>query len=134
MRVLLDTHILLWALSNDCRLPKEAKRIIDNENNEVYYSILSIWEVENKHILHPTEMQFNGKDIIHFCKESKFIKLILKEEHIIELSNLKREENAPRHKDPFDRMLICQAISENIFLVTHDKLLQYYQCDNVFLV
>ena len=53
MRILLDTHILLWTLSNDRRLPEKARKLIENEENEIYYSIISLWEVEIKRLIHP---------------------------------------------------------------------------------
>ena len=87
-----------------------------------------------KNIVHPNDINLDGKKIIKFCKKAKFKNLPFKNNHALALKNLSRDESAPKHKDPFDRMLICQAISEDMFFVTHDKLLQYYQCGNIFLV
>ncbi|MGL6199624.1 MAG: PIN domain-containing protein [Lachnospiraceae bacterium] len=56
MKVLLDTHILLWAISDDARLTEKARKLIENEDNEIYYSIVSLWEVEIRHLLHPDAM------------------------------------------------------------------------------
>lgn len=63
MRILLDTHILLWALSNDRRLPGKARNLIENEENEIYYSIISLWEVEIKRLAHPDAMPVSAKEL-----------------------------------------------------------------------
>ncbi len=56
MKLLLDTHILLWAISNDMRLPEKARKLIEDETNEIYYSVISLWEVEIKHLAYPDAM------------------------------------------------------------------------------
>ena len=72
MNVLLDTHILLWALSNDVRLPEKARVLIENEMNEIYYSIISLWEVEIKHLTHPDAMPVSAKQLTEYCAQSGF--------------------------------------------------------------
>lgn len=126
MNVLLDTHILLWALSNDARLPEKARKLIENENNEIYYSIVSLWEVEIKHLSHPDAMPVSAKQLTEYCMQSGFRKMSIKENHIFAMANLKREKDAPPHKDPFDRILICQTFTENMIFVTHDSLISGY--------
>ena len=64
MKVLLDTHILLWALSNDRRLPERAKRLIEDAENDIFYSIASLWEIEIKHLAHPDAMSVSSKEIL----------------------------------------------------------------------
>ena len=61
MKILLDTHILLWAISNDSKLPEMARKLIENEENEIYYSIVSLWEVELKRLAHPTAMPVSAE-------------------------------------------------------------------------
>lgn len=126
MNILLDTHILLWALSNDKKLPEKAARLIDAEENEIYYSIASVWEVELKYISHPDQMPINARKFVGFCREAGYKMLPIKESHIYELSSLVREENSQPHKDPFDRIMICQARKENMLFLTHDSLLGGY--------
>ena len=121
MNVLLDTHILLWTLSNDARLPEKARKLIENENNEIYYSIISLWEVEIKHLAHPDAMPVSAKQLTEYCMQSGFQKISIKENHIFAMENLKRDKDASPHKDPFDRILICQASTENMIFVTHDS-------------
>lgn len=126
MKILLDTHILLWALSNDMRLPEKAKKLIENAENEIYYSLISLWEVEIKHQAHPDAMTVSSKEIAEYCRQSGYQKMSIKEIHVFALTKLKREEGAPPHKDPFDRMLICQASVENMIFITHDSLIPSY--------
>ncbi len=74
MKILLDTHILLWTLSNDVKLPDKARKLIENEDNEIYYSIASLWEVEIKHLAHPDVMSVSAKEVAKYCEESGFQK------------------------------------------------------------
>lgn len=134
MKVLLDTHILLWAISDDSRLSEMARSLIENEENEIYYSILSIWEVELKQIAHPESMFVTAQELVGYCEKSGFYPVQIKEQHIFELSRLKRDANAPQHKDPFDRLLICQALTENMMLITHDKLIPQYEVPCILAV
>lgn len=126
MNLLLDTHILLWALTDDPKLPSDARKMIATEENEIYFSIISEWEVEIKHILHPGEMTIGGGKLAYYCRESGYRILALREKDILLLSTLHRSADAPRHKDPFDKMLICQAKSNDMVLVTHDHLFRDY--------
>lgn len=126
MKLLLDTHILLWALSDDAQLPKKASKLLKNEKNEIYYSLVSLWEIQIKCLAHPGQMDFTAEQVAGYCAESGFYRLPISEEHIFCLQNLKRPESAPPHKDPFDRLLICQAMTENMLLVTHDRLIPDY--------
>lgn len=63
MKILLDTHILLWAISNDSKLPEMARKLIENEENEIYYSIVSLWEVELKRLAHPDAMPVLAEEL-----------------------------------------------------------------------
>lgn len=126
MKILLDTHILLWALSNDIKLPEMAKKLIEHVENEIYYSIASLWEIEIKHLAHPDAMPVSSKEISGYCLQAGYEKLTINEKHIFAMSDLKRKEGVPPHKDPFDRMLIGQALVENMMFVTHDTLIPGY--------
>ena len=134
MNLLLDTHVLLWALSDDVHLSEKARKLLENPKNEVYYSIASIWEIQIKCLLRPEEMAFTPEQIVEFCEESEFYQLPLKETHIFYLKNLKRPLNAPPHKDPFDRIMICQASVEDMLFVTHDHLIPSYNEPCIYLV
>jgi Uncharacterized protein conserved in bacteria len=126
MRLLLDTHILIWALNGDRRLPAKARRLILDDGNTLYYSTVSLWEVSIKHAIHPENVEFTGEDLDYFCREAGFLPVEVKNSHVIYLESLRRSEGAPPHHDPFDRMLIAQAKAENLVLITHDSLLSYY--------
>lgn len=126
MRILLDTHILLWAISNDERLSDKARRFILHPDNEICYSVLSLWEVELKRIAHPKEMPVSAASLARYCRAAGYRQVSLLERHIELLESLGREEGAPEHKDPFDRMLICQASGENMILLTHDHRIAEY--------
>lgn len=126
MNIILDTHILLWTLADDPKLPQEAREMIEDTDNDIYFSIISEWEIEIKHILHADQMSLSGKELSGYCRQSGFRMLGLGEKDISMLHTLNRPDSAPRHKDPFDRMLICQAKSNGFVLLTHDRLLKDY--------
>lgn len=126
MKVLLDTHIILWALTDDERLSKKAKTIILSKENDIYYSVASIWEVSIKHTIHPEHMPFSGKQLSYYCQEAHYQMLSIKDEHVYALETIQRVENAPKHNDPFDRIMIAQAKTENMIFITHDSLIPYY--------
>ena len=126
MNILLDTHILLWALTNDERLPIKARELILNNENNIFYSIASIWEIEIKHLFHPDKMPVSGDIVEEYCIVSGFSALTISTSHIYQLKTLKRPTDAPPHKDPFDRIMICQAKADNLLFVSHDRLIADY--------
>ena len=126
MNLLLDTHILIWALNEDPRLPERARELILDDHNTVYYSSVSVWEVSIKHMNHPDNVGFTGKELAQFCREAGFFSLEMRDKHVFSLETITRMEDAPEHHDPFDRMLIAQARAENMSFITHDALLPYY--------
>lgn len=134
MKLLLDTHILLWALANDPRLPSKARRLIEDEGNDVYYSIVCPWEVQIKHELHPEALAVDARAVAEYCSEAGFVQLPVKLDHVCALPTLERREGAPAHKDPFDRIMVCQASVENMLFITHDARLGEYADPCVFTV
>lgn len=127
MNLLLDTHILIWALNDDPQLSEKAKEMILEPGNAVYYSVVSIWEISIKHSAHPEDLEFSGKELSEFCQDAGFLPLELRDKHVYALETINRPENAPRHNDPFDRMLVAQAKAENMSFLTHDSLIPYYE-------
>ena len=101
MKYLLDTHIVLWYLIGDERLSQKAKNLIDDEQNEIFFSLVSMWEIEIKHIAHPEIMKPSGYMILEKCQSADFSILQLRAEHIATLHSLQKAENAPRHNDIF---------------------------------
>ena len=134
MKLLLDTHILIWALNEDPRLPDKAKEMILDEDNTIYYSSISLWEVAIKHAKYPNEVEFTGEELSGFCQEAGFLPVEMRDKHVFALETLTRESGAPPHHDPFDRMLIAQAKVEHLLFVTHDSLLPYYEEKSIVLV
>lgn len=134
MKLLLDTHMLIWLLNGDTKLPKKAKELIMQEDNEIYYSVVSLWEIEIKHNLKANSISHSARDVADYCQNSGCKLIQLKDNSIYKLGELTRPENEPPHKDPFDRMLICQAISENMLLLTHDSLIKGYDSGNILFV
>lgn len=121
MNLLLDTHIALWALTDDARLSVEARDLVLDEGNHVFTSVVSQWEVAIKKALRPEKIPITGRDFLHYCSEAGYVMLSLRERHVLALEGL-----PPIHADPFDRILVAQAEAESMFLLTHDGTLAGY--------
>lgn len=121
MRILLDTHIILWALTDSLRLPAAAREIILDATSEIYFSAASIWEVAIKHSLSPEQMPVSGSELIRYIRATGYVELPVSSIHAAAVETL-----PGHHKDPFDRILIAQAMSEPMRLLTHDRLLKAY--------
>ena len=122
--ILLDTHIILWAISKDKRLNNKIRNYLLNPNNEIYYSIASMWEAQIKYDL--KKLPISGTDFMHYCEQSGYHKLPIDDLHVKELSGLQRDESAPPHNDPFDRIMLSQAKAEGFTFLTHDPLFRGY--------
>ena len=129
-KILLDTHILLWALSGSKRLTAEAKKMILDPDHEIYISIVSPWEVEIKHDKYPDRMTLRSEQLLNYCSMAGYSRLSIKPRHIAMLPSLRETI----HKDPFDRMLICQAKAEDMILMTHDTRIASYGEDCIMQV
>lgn len=134
MKLLLDTHILLWALTDDARLPVKARKLIEDVDNDICYSVVSPWEVQLKHDLHPDKLAIGAREFAGYCEQSGFRQLPIRLQHVFGLETLEREDGAGVHKDPFDRILVCQASAEKMLLVTHDARIGEYLEPCVFVV
>lgn len=131
MKILLDTHMIIWALTDDPKLSEKARNIIMNPDNSIYFSVLSLWEIEIKRLIKPELLPITAKEISEYCKQSGFKLLELQEKSIHILQNLSRPDTEPPHKDPFDRMLLCQAISNDMSFLTHDSKIIGYDTDKI---
>lgn len=134
MKILLDTHIALWAIADTKKLSSEVKAILESLENEVYYSIASVWEIAIKHKLHPDKMPISEQEFVELCESVGFVQLPITAEQIYLISSLKRPENAPLHNDPFDRLMIAQAKKEKLKFITHDTLIPWYDEPCVYSV
>lgn len=121
MRALLDTHVALWALTDSPRLPKVARELILDPSNDIYFSAASIWEIAIKHRLARHDMPVSGKNASRLCKSAGYIELPISSIHAAATESLPLH-----HTDPFDRILVAQAITEPMRLVTHDRTLAQY--------
>jgi PIN domain nuclease of toxin-antitoxin system len=119
MKLLIDTHILLWWLSDDAKLPGNARQLIATPENTVFVSHVSLWEIQIKAMA--GKLTANLQDIIQQLPENNFQQLPIHANHLLALGFL-----PPHHQDPFDRMLIAQAIHEPMHLLTHDQQLSNY--------
>lgn len=126
MKLLLDTHILLWTLTNSPDLPQLARKLIGDSSNSIFFSALSAWEAELKHEKHPQQMTIGGKELADYAVRSGFYHIGIGLNEIKLLHTLKRKENAPEHHDPFDQMLICQASANGMLLLTKDVRISEY--------
>lgn len=134
MKILLDTHILLWYFEDNARLPLKARKFIEDEANEIFFSVLSVWEVEIKHTAHPDRISMTSEEFIDYCQELNFAQVPVEVGHILKVKKLVRKENTPPHNDPFDRLMICQAIVEGMILMTHDARIAEYDTMNVYKI
>ena len=126
MKLLVDTHIALWWITGSDKLSRKGLTFLDERENELLVSIASIWEVAIKHRLHPDRVSMSEVEYAKYCGATGFNVLPIKVRHIFALRALTRSEPAPKHQDPFDRIMIAQAKMERMFFLTHDALLPYY--------
>lgn len=122
MKLLLDTHIFLWYISNDPRLSIQVAQIIRQTENQVYLSAISLWECLVKYGLGKLPLPEAPEIYLPYQRQQHDISsLSLDETSIRHLVNL-----PILHRDPFDRMLICQAIEYQLILVTEDEAVRQY--------
>ena len=129
MRILLDTHILLWALSDSQRLSKPVRGMLESRENQIFFSAVSIWEIAIKAQVLRIEFGVAPEDIARAARETSFVELPVSAKHAAGVAQLPMH-----HRDPFDRLLISQAIAEPARLLTVDKTLVAYSEDLVQLV
>lgn len=128
MRYLLDTHVLLWAaVTGSKKSPTSAhaaaaRKIIANEQNALYFSPASIWEVAIKNALGRPEFKVDPHVFRRGLLDHGYEELPITSAHTVEVGSL-----PPHHADPFDRLLIAQATVEGMLLLTHDEKIAAYQ-------
>ncbi|MBQ9015196.1 MAG: type II toxin-antitoxin system VapC family toxin [Firmicutes bacterium] len=126
MNLLLDTHVLLWTLIDDAKLSEKARAMIDDFENVIFYSTAALWEVQIKYELHPEALEIDAELLRDLLEDAGFGELPIRGAHTIALGTLKKREGTPPHRDPFDRLMIAQAKSEKMRLLTADGKMQYY--------
>ncbi len=121
MNLLLDTHVALWAITDSPKLPKKARELIESPKSSVWISTASVWEIAIKHALGRGDMPVSSQDAVRYFRESGYRFLPVEAEHAMVVENL-----PVHHQDPFDRILIAQALVEPMRLMTHDPMVALY--------
>ena len=120
MKILLDTHALLWWLDDDPRLGRRARGVIADGTNDILVSMASLWEVAIKHRI--GKLRANVKDIAARLPIDDFVLLPIKYDHL----QIVESYRDAVHNDPFDHLILAQAAFEGARLMTNDALMQHY--------
>ncbi len=121
MNLLLDTHVALWAITDSPRLPKKAREMIESPRSSVWISAATVWEIAIKHGLGRGDMPVSSKDALQYFRDSGYRLLAIEPEHAAAVEDL-----PAHHGDPFDRILVAQALVEPMRLITHDPMVVRY--------
>ncbi|TRW90242.1 type II toxin-antitoxin system VapC family toxin [Candidatus Methylobacter oryzae] len=127
MRYLLDTHSLIWFLEGDNRLSVTAKDIFNDDNADIYLSIVSLWEMAIKISLGKLKLSQSLEQVIDTLEQQSISLLSVKPAHVLAVLNLPFE-----HRDPFDRLLIGQSLVENMKFLSNEALFLRYGVDRVW--
>ena len=121
MKLLLDTHLLLWAAGSPEQLPAAARTLLEDSQNELLYSAASLWEIAIKRGLGRSDFKVDARLLRRGLLDNGYQELAIASEHAVFIDSL-----PPLHKDPFDRMLVAQATVEGVILLTADALVAQY--------
>jgi len=121
MKLLLDTHVLLWAAGEPNRLSHEIRELLGDPENELLFSAASMWEITIKSGLGREDFQVNARLLRRGLLDNDYEELPIRSEHALAIDAL-----PPIHRDPFDRILIAQATIEGIELLTADRVVARY--------
>ena len=121
MKLLLDTHLLLWAAGEPKRLPKNIRTLLEDMDNELLFSVASLWEVAIKSGLGRRDFRVEARLLRRGLRDNGYSELPIVSEHVVAIESL-----PAIHKDPFDRILVAQAAVEGITLLTNDPVVAQY--------
>jgi PIN domain nuclease of toxin-antitoxin system len=121
LKYLLDTHLLLWAAADSVRLPAAARRLIADPGNGLFFSAASLWEIAIKSGLGRADFQVDPRILRRMLRDNGYAELAITGEHAVSVDRL-----PPLHKDPFDRLLVAQAMVEGITLLSADPVVARY--------
>ncbi|GAB6393631.1 MAG: type II toxin-antitoxin system VapC family toxin [Treponematales bacterium] len=127
MRALLDTHTALWFFDDVDKLSSKAYSVINNEENDIFVSIASVWEVAIKVNLGKLKCPGNTAGFLRMIYDNGFSILNIAPHYLLELEKLPNH-----HKDPFDRLLAATAIAENIPVITTDENIPRYSVECIW--
>lgn len=121
MKLLLDTHLVIWAAKGLEHLPAGARALMEVPENELYFSVASLWEIAIKRGLNRPGFRLDARVLRRRMLDNGYHELTILSEHAVAIDTL-----PPIHKDPFDRLLIAQAMVEGIMLLTDDATVAKY--------
>ena len=121
MKLLLDTHVLLWAAGSPEQLSPEARAMLEDPDNALLFSAASLWEIAIKRSLGRADFKVDARVLRRGLQDNGYQELPITSEHAVFIDSL-----PPIHKDPFDRILVAQATVEGISLLTADALIAQY--------
>ena len=121
MKLLLDTHLVLWALEDSPRLSAPARALIEEKENILLFSAISMAEVAIKNALRRPDFEIDPHIVRRTLIDDGYLELPLTSAHAVAVAGL-----PPIHKDPFDRLLVAQAMVEGITLITEDAVVGQY--------
>lgn len=121
MKLLLDTHLLLWSAGQPARLSSGARQLIEDPAHEPVFSTVSLWEISIKRALGRADFQVEPRILRRGLLDNGYLELPMTSAHAVAIEAL-----PPLHKDPFDRILIAQAMVEGILLLTADSQVSQY--------
>lgn len=121
MKLLLDTQLLLWAAGTPQRLSGQARPLLEDPANELLFSPVSLWEIAIKRGLGRADFQVDARVLRRGLLDNGYVELPLTGEHAVAIEGL-----PPLHKDPFDRILVAQAMVEGVVLLTADTMVAQY--------
>lgn len=121
MRILLDTHVLIWFLEGNQDLSKTRRQTIVNAQNEIFVSIVSLWEISIKIGIGKLKLARSLSDVIQHLANQSITILLIQPGHVLQVAALPFH-----HRDPFDRMIIAQAQVEYLTVITHDAVFANY--------
>ncbi len=126
MKFLLDTHIVIWLAREPQKLSSKVVQILENKNNDVYFSTINLWEIAIKTSLQRDDFYFDVVKLRAELLAHDFKELVISGNYAPYIAQLPFH-----HKDPFDRMLIAQAMANNLCLITQDNKIRQYQGVNL---
>ena len=121
MKLLLDTHLLLWAAGEPSKMSRAARKLLANPANDLLFSAASLWEITIKRSLDRPDFRVEPRLLRRGLLDNGYLELPITSDHALATETL-----PPLHKDPFDRILVGQAMVEGITLLTVDTLLSKY--------
>ena len=127
MEYILDTNALIFYLYNHKKLSKAALEIVYNGQNQIYVSIISLWEIAIKASIGKLEIKNSIKEIADICQEDQIELLAVNPLHLDQIERLPQI-----HGDPFDRLLISQALTKNLTIVTRDSIIPKYNVNAIW--